>query len=86
MTKKTDTAIALQYSQSDSLPYVTALGHNKIAEKILALARENDIPIYRDDTLSQLLSNVKVGESVPERSLAILADVVAFLYHIERNL
>ena len=38
-------AAALRYKEGDNAPKIIGLGKGEIAEKIIAIARENNIPI-----------------------------------------
>ncbi|MCK7512624.1 MAG: EscU/YscU/HrcU family type III secretion system export apparatus switch protein [Desulfobacterales bacterium] len=51
---KVKKAVALKYERGkDAAPKVTAKGRGAVAEKILALARQNRIPIEQDSTLME---------------------------------
>lgn len=84
--RKTEQAVALQYDSPQELPRVTAVGHDWIAEKIIEIAKENNVPVYQDETLSEMLSKITVGQSVPEESAALIAEVISFLYHADQNI
>ena len=76
-------AIALNYnedSSSNPIPKVTATGQNDIAEQIIALAREHDIPIHEDPDLAILLSQLELYEDIPESLYLVVAEVLAFAY------
>ena len=43
-------AVALRYNpEKDYSPVVVAAGHGHVAERIIELADENGVPVYRDD-------------------------------------
>lgn len=73
------TAVALHYDGADA-PRVIAKGRHLIAEKILALAKEHDIPLYDDPDLATLLSRLELGEKIPATLYAAVAEVIAFAY------
>ncbi len=76
-------AIALNYNEnsiSNPIPKVTATGQNEIAEQIIALAREHDIPIHEDPDLAILLSQLELYEDIPESLYLVVAEVLAFAY------
>jgi len=58
--KKPDrSAVSLRYdNRVNKSPVVTAKGKGLIAEKIISLAKENNVPIKEDPDLVQLLSQV----------------------------
>lgn len=76
--KKRNTAAALRYRPGeDFAPVVVASGHGEIAERIIRIADENDIPCYRDDSAAALLTMLKVGSPVPEELYQVVAAVYA---------
>jgi flagellar biosynthesis protein len=70
-------AVALKYTpETDSAPVVIASGYGHIADKIIDIAEENGIPVYRDDSASSLLCMLDVGNPIPPQ----LYEVVAAIY------
>ena len=79
-------AVALLYDQSKSAaPKVVASGSDKIAEKIVAAAREAGVHIQRDANLIELLAKVPVGEEIPMALYATVAEVLAFVYRVNEK-
>lgn len=75
-------AAALKYDASkDSAPRVTAKGEGKTAQKIIEIARENDIPIKEDRDLIELLSKVELDHEVPQEMYKAIAEVFSFIYN-----
>lgn len=72
-------AIALRYDGKNT-PTVTAKGTLELAEKIKAIAEENDVPVYYEPILAQVLSFVDLGEEIPESLYVAVAEVIAFAY------
>lgn len=75
----TTQAIALNYDYVDS-PSVIATGQNELAEEIIRLAKEHDIPIHHDPDLAVLLSQLDLHEHIPESLYYVVAEVLAFAY------
>lgn len=76
-------AIALNYSEdtrSNPIPKVTATGQYEIAEQIIALAKEHDIPIHEDPELAILLAQLELYEDIPESLYLVVAEILAFAY------
>jgi flagellar biosynthesis protein len=74
-------AAALRYERGkDSAPRVVAKGDGPIAEKILALARENEIPVHEDPTLIEILSKMDLDEQVPPQCYRVVAEILAWIY------
>lgn len=72
-------AIALQYD-GENAPVVTAAGEGAIAEEILRIAKEHNIPLREDAVLAQLLSELSLGEEIPPLLYRIIAEVIAYAY------
>lgn len=53
-------AIALKYDGQQA-PTLTAKGDDALAEAILKLARENEVPIYENAELVKLLARMELG-------------------------
>ena len=79
-------AAALRYnSAEDSAPKVVAKGTRKIAEQIIAIARENNIPVRDDPDLVELLMKVEIDEDIPEELYRVVAEILAFIYRANRK-
>lgn len=74
-----ETAVALLYD-GDNAPRVTAKGEGKVAEEIFRLAREHDIPLQNDPQLAAVLSQIPLGDEIPEALYRAIAEVIAFAY------
>ena len=78
-------AVALKYDRGkDVAPKVTAKGRGAVADKILALARENRIPIEQDSTLMEALYRLDINEEIPEELYQVVAELLAFIYRMNR--
>ena len=74
---KKNSAIALKYNpEKDYSPVVVASGHGAVAEKIIRIAEDSGVPVYRDDSAAALLTMLEVGKAVPPE----LYQVVAAIY------
>lgn len=79
-------AAALSYDQmKDISPKVSALGQGLVAENIIDIAKENDIPIMEDASLVEILSTLNVNDAIPEELFEAVAEVFAFVYHLDKN-
>lgn len=74
-------SVALEY-QGSGAPKVIAKGSGSIAEQILKLASENNIPIQQDNDLVELLSQVELDQEIPEQLYSAVAQVLIFAYEI----
>ena len=82
--KEPTTAIALRYDAKggDTAPRVVASGHGELAQHILTLAREHDIPLREDAALAGALAQMDVGASIPPELFRAVAEVLAFVYRM----
>ncbi len=80
-SKALDLAVALQYDGSGA-PKVTATGKGYIAEQIIELAKEHDVPLYEEPELVKLLSAVGLGSEIPENLYVAVAEIIAFAYQL----
>ena len=70
---------------NDSAPKITAKGKGWVAENIIKMAHENNIPIREDKDLLNLLSEIDVGQEVPESLYKVVAELLAWVYQLNQN-
>ncbi|WP_251701980.1 EscU/YscU/HrcU family type III secretion system export apparatus switch protein [Metapseudomonas boanensis] len=75
-------AIALSYDGS-SAPSLTAKGDDELAEAILAIAREYEVPIYENAELVRLLARLELGDAIPESLYRTIAEIIAFAWYLK---
>jgi flagellar biosynthetic protein FlhB len=64
-----------------------AKGRNLIAQKIKELARWNEVPIVENPPLAQALYKAAdVGQMIPPRLYAAVAEILAFLYRAQMRM
>lgn len=81
-TGKDDKAAALTYNGRKT-PIISALGEDKQAQAIVKLAEEHDIPIYQDEDLVRILSQLEVGQQIPPDLYDWVARVLAFAFFVK---
>lgn len=74
-------AIALSYD-GDQAPTLSAKGEDELADAILALAREHEVPIYENAELVRLLARLELGEQIPEALYLTIAEIIAFAWQL----
>ncbi len=77
--EKKRTAVALHYDEKNA-PRITAKGEAALADEIVALAKEHDIPLHEDKQLAALLSQLELGSEIPRELYIAVAEVLAFAY------
>lgn len=76
------TAVALKYD-GDEAPTITATGEGAIAEEIIRIAKEANIPLYENADLVELLSKMELGDHIPEVLYRVIAEIIAFAYYLQ---
>lgn len=84
--QKSDKAVALEYTPEDLAPKVKASGKGLIAERIIDIAKENGIPIVEDPALVEVLSRLSIDSIIPPELYQIVAEVLAYVYAIDREI
>ncbi len=82
MNKAPRQAIALAYDGSNA-PNLTAKGDDELAEAILAIAREYEVPIYENAELVRLLARLELGDAIPEPLYRTIAEIIAFAWYLK---
>ncbi|POA18623.1 flagellar biosynthesis protein FlhB [Pseudomonas sp. FW300-N1A1] len=75
-------AIALKYDGAHA-PTLTAKGDEALAEAILKIARDCEVPIYENAELVRLLARMELGDSIPEELYRTIAEIIAFAWKLK---
>ncbi|MEA3547869.1 MAG: EscU/YscU/HrcU family type III secretion system export apparatus switch protein [Thermodesulfobacteriota bacterium] len=74
-------AVALRYDlEKENAPRIIGTGSGKLAERLIELAREHDIPIQEDSDLVEILSRLNLNEEIPPSTYIIVSEILAFIY------
>ncbi|KPQ02475.1 EscU/YscU/HrcU family type III secretion system export apparatus switch protein [Marinobacter sp. HL-58] len=74
-------AVALKYD-GEQAPTITATGTHELAEEIIRIAREHDVPLYENAELASILARLSLNEEIPESLYRVIAEILAFAFHI----
>jgi len=78
--KERSLAVALQYEKgSRDAPRVVAKGRGIVAERIVELAKENDVIIEANTVLAQALSGIEIDDSIPIELYEAVAIVIGYV-------
>ena len=80
-SRKSQLAVALHYDLTGA-PRVVAKGKGSIGEKIIEVAKANNIPIEENEVLAGALSNVELGEEIPAELYKAVAEVLIFVLRL----
>lgn len=85
ITNPTHYAVAIKYDpEVADAPIVIAKGEDHLAARIKEVAKENHIEIVENKPLARMLyANVDVGQVVPPELYQAVAEVLAFVYHLQ---
>ena len=79
-------AVALSYKQdSGAAPKVVAKGRGEIAKRIIEAAKENNVYVHESPELVSLLMQVDLDASIPPKLYVVVAELLAWLYHLENE-
>ncbi|UCG05739.1 MAG: EscU/YscU/HrcU family type III secretion system export apparatus switch protein [Desulfobacterales bacterium] len=86
MKKKTSKAVALTYDvRKNKAPRVVAKGKGYLADKIIEIAKQHDVPLYEDKNLVQVLEALDLETEIPPELYRAVAEVLAFIYRINNK-
>lgn len=83
---KTKKAAALRYKKGeDRAPVLVAKGKGAIAERIIQLARELNIPLKEDPRVVEMLSALELNREIPPELYKAVAEILAFIYRMSEK-
>jgi flagellar biosynthetic protein FlhB len=85
VTNPTEYAVALEYRPEEmAAPVVVAKGQRLLALRIKREANWHGIPIIENPPLAQALyRSVEVGQAIPVKLYAAVAEILAFIYRLQ---
>ncbi len=78
-------AVALQYGTDAAAPVVVASGMGYLAEKIVEVAADNGVPIYEDNSLATILTQLKLGQEIPQELYKAIVEIYVYFLHFDPN-
>ncbi len=79
-------AVALKYDvEKNKAPIVIAGGSGYVAQKVVEIAEDSGVPVYKDDSLSILLSQLDVGSEIPEELFKAIVDIYVYFLDFKPN-
>lgn len=84
---KQNKAVALRYrSDNDAAPLVIASGYGPIAERIIDVAEQKGIPVFRDDSAASLLCMLDIGRTIPPDLYEVVAAIYCRILDISKDI
>lgn len=85
-TPEKQKAVAVNYDHGkDRAPRISAKGSGRAAERMVKIAVENNVPLYRDYDLCEALFLFDEETEIPEELYAAVARALAFVYRSNKN-
>ena len=81
---KEKTAVAVAYNPGEVAPKILAVGKGEVAERIIEMAKENDVPFYQDNKLAEALSRLQIGDTIPPELYEVVAEILVFVDDMDR--
>ncbi|WP_456380866.1 EscU/YscU/HrcU family type III secretion system export apparatus switch protein [Hydrogenimonas sp.] len=82
----TPKAAALRYRRhEDNAPKIVAAGRGEIALKIVEKAKAFDIPLFRNETLTDALLNQEIDSEIDPQLFQAVAEVFVWLMKAEES-
>ena len=79
------TAVALRYPEWADAPYISAKAKGSVAERLVKIAEENEVPVVEDAQTANVLSLQSVGSFIPESTYSAIATIFAFVVDLENR-
>ena len=79
-------ANALKFDPSvNTAPQLIAKGVGLVADNIIKKAKENNVPIYVDNKLSNQLKQLEIGDQIPFELYEVVAEVLIFIGGVDQT-
>jgi flagellar biosynthesis protein len=79
-------AAVIKYDEEQGKsPTIVAQGTGAVAEKIIELAKKNNVHLQEDSSLLQNLLDIDLGDAVPPQLYGVIAEIFILLEELEKN-
>ena len=75
--------VALRYPEGAAAPFIVAKGRGDLADRILQIAKENNVHVEQDEITAQILSLYEVGDLIPPETYEVVAGIFSFLIRMK---
>ena len=76
-------AVALQYGPGQSAPVIVASGMGNMAEKIVEVATDSGVPVYEDNSLATVLSQMELGREIPKELYEAIVEIYVYFLNFD---
>ena len=79
-------AVAISSDErKNAAPVIVASGMGYLAEKMVELAQECGVPIYEDNSLATVLTQLELGAEIPNELYQAIVDIYVYFLHYGEN-
>ena len=75
-------AVALKYD-GEGAPVVVASGMGYLAERMIEVAAESGVPIYEDNSLATMLSQLALGQEIPDALYQAIVEIYVYFLNFD---
>lgn len=79
-------AVALKYPENAEAPFIVAKEKGKLSERLIEIARENNVPVVENEIAANILSVEEIGECIPVETWEIVAQIFAAVVESEKKI
>ena len=76
-------AVALSYDGGAGAPVIVASGMGYMAEKIVEVAAESGVPVYEDNSLATMLSQLSLGQEIPDSLYRAIVEIYVYFLNFD---
>jgi flagellar biosynthesis protein len=80
--RATNRAVALKY-EGEGAPVVVASGMGYLAERMVEVAAESGVPIYEDNSLATMLSQLALGQEIPDALYQAIVEIYVYFLNFD---
>ena len=80
---RAERAVALRYGTEDGAPVIVASGMGHLAEKIVEVAEGSGVPVYEDNSLATVLSQMELGREIPEELYQAIVEIYIYFLNFD---
>ena len=66
-------------------PVVVASGMGYLAERMVEVAAESGVPIYEDNSLATMLSQLALGQEIPDALYQAIVEIYVYFLNFDPN-
>ena len=75
-------AVALKYD-GEGAPVVVASGMGYLAERMIEVATESGVPVYEDNSLATMLSQLSLGQEIPDSLYRAIVEIYVYFLNFD---